>query len=117
MKWSNHPSLRSDGVALPDFRGLITTADGSKVLVSCTGQTVFVPRESETVAGQLLMALFESENQGYTWLNSEVCVAEGIHDPQNPLLAPATAGFARLASCLHDARKTTCQRNADHGTC
>jgi hypothetical protein len=28
LKWSNHPSLRSDGVALPDFRGVISTADG-----------------------------------------------------------------------------------------
>ncbi len=26
MTSSNHPSLRSDGVALPDFRGVITTA-------------------------------------------------------------------------------------------
>lgn len=33
IKWSNHPSVRSDGVALPDLRALISTADGAKVLV------------------------------------------------------------------------------------
>jgi hypothetical protein len=84
MKWSNHPSMRSDGVALPDLRGVIATADGSKVVVSCTGRTVFVLRGSERVGRQLLMVLFESEDKGYTWLNSEVCVGEGVHDPQNP---------------------------------
>ena len=84
IKWSNHPSVRSDGVALPDFRGVISTADGAKVLVSLTGRTVFLPRENETVGRQLLMALFESDDEQYAWLNREVCIAEGIHDPQNP---------------------------------
>jgi uncharacterized protein DUF3237 len=84
IKWSNHPSLRSDGVALPDFRGVISTADDAKVLVSLTGRTVFVPRGNQTVGRQLLMALFESDDEQYTWLNSEVGIAEGIHDPQNP---------------------------------
>jgi hypothetical protein len=64
LKWSNHPSLRSDGVALPDFRGVISTADGAKVQVSLTGRTVFVPRGNETVGRQLLMALFESDDAG-----------------------------------------------------
>jgi hypothetical protein len=83
IKWSNHPSLRSDGVALPDFRGVISTADGAKVLVSFTGRTVFVPRGNETVGRQLLMALFESDDEHYAWLNSEVGIAEGVHE-QNP---------------------------------
>ena len=83
IKWSNHPSLRSDGVALPDFRGVISTAGGAKVLVSFTGRTVFVPRGNETVGRQLLMALFESDDEQYAWLNSEVGIAEGVHE-QNP---------------------------------
>jgi hypothetical protein len=84
LTWSNHPSLRSDGVALPDFRGVITTADGSKVMISFTGRTAFVPRGTETVGRQLLMVLFESEDEDYTWLNTEVCVGEGVHDPHPP---------------------------------
>jgi hypothetical protein len=27
------------------------------------------------------MALFESDDEQYTWLNSEVGIAEGVHDP------------------------------------
>ena len=50
IKWSNHPSLRSDGVALPDFRGVISTADGAKVLVSFAGRTVNDQTESDTRA-------------------------------------------------------------------
>ena len=65
LQWSNHPSLRSDGVALPDFRGVISTADGARVLVSFTGRTAFVPRGNETVGRQLLMALFESDDEHY----------------------------------------------------
>ncbi len=35
-------------------------------------------------AAHLLMALFESDAEGYTRLNNEVCVAEGVADPRNP---------------------------------
>jgi hypothetical protein len=90
LRWSNHPSLRSDGVALPDFRGVISTADGAKVLVSFTGRTVFVPRGHQTVGRQLLLALFESDDEQYAWLNSEVGIAEGVHDPQHPPSRAAT---------------------------
>ena len=41
-------------------------------------------RGSERVGRQLLMVLFESEDKGYTWLNSEVCVGEGVHGPHPP---------------------------------
>jgi len=64
--------------------GVISTADGAKVLVCFTGRTVFVPRGNEMVGRPLLMALFESDDEQYAWLNSEVCIAEGIHDPQSP---------------------------------
>jgi Protein of unknown function (DUF3237) len=83
MRWSNHPARRSDAVALPDFRGVISTADGAKVLVSLTGRTVFESRGDERVGRQLVMALFESDDEQYAWLNNEVGVAEGIFDPQN----------------------------------
>jgi hypothetical protein len=41
-------------------------------------------RQSGTVGRALLMALFESEDEGYSWLNNEVCIVEGVHDPQSP---------------------------------
>ena len=38
MKWSNHSYTRNDGLNAPNCRGLITTADGSKVLFDLTGR-------------------------------------------------------------------------------
>lgn len=60
------------------------SAISTSTFPSPTGRTVFVPRGDETVGRQLLMALFESDDEQYAWLNSEVCIAEGVHDPQNP---------------------------------
>ncbi len=81
LRWSNHPTRRGDGVMLPSARGAITTADGAIVLCDLTGRTVFVTIDGETVGRQLLMTLFESEDERYTWLNETVCIAEGAIDP------------------------------------
>ncbi len=78
VKWSNQPSGRGDGVMLPSARGVITTIDGAEVMFDLTGRTVFVDQPSgETVGRQLLMTLFETENDSYKWLNNTVCVTEG----------------------------------------
>jgi hypothetical protein len=82
FKWSNHSSHRPDSVALPDIRGVITTVDGSEVLVCLTGRAIWRAQGDEHVAHLLLMALFESGSDGYSWLNNEVCMAEGVLDPQ-----------------------------------
>ncbi len=78
---SNHSSTRSDGVVMPEMRGVITTADGRKLVVSFTGRTVFVDRENGKAGRALFMVLFESEDKGYSWLNNEVCFAEGLIPP------------------------------------
>jgi hypothetical protein len=39
---------------------------------------------NETVGRQLLMALFESDDEHYAWLNSEVSTAEGVHARRTP---------------------------------
>ena len=80
-QWSNQPNRRGDGVMLPNTRGVVTTADSAEVLFDLTGRTVFVDRDGETVGRQLLMALFESEHDRYSWLNNVVCMAEGAIDP------------------------------------
>jgi len=81
VQWSNHPRGRSDGAMMPAARGVITTADGADVMFELTGRTVFVSRGSETVGRQLLMTLFESEDDSYRWLNDTVCMTEGRIDP------------------------------------
>ncbi len=83
VKWSNQPSGRGDGVMLPCARGVITTVDGAEVMFDLTGRTVFVDQPSgDTVGRQLLMTLFETENDSYEWLNNTVCVTEGKIDPE-----------------------------------
>jgi hypothetical protein len=66
---------------MPAARGVITTADGADVLFELSGRTVFVTQGSETVGRQLLMTLFDSEDDRYRWLNDTVCMTEGRIDP------------------------------------
>jgi hypothetical protein len=81
VQWSNHPTGRGDGTMLPSARGVITTADGAEVVFDLTGRTVFLQHAGETVGRQLLMTLFETEDQRYRWLNDTVCMTEGAIDP------------------------------------
>jgi len=86
VQWSNQPRRRGDGTMLPNARGVITTGDGGEVLFDLTGRTVWVEREGERVGRQLLMALFESEDERYNWLNNAVCMAEGVIDPETLII-------------------------------
>ena len=65
---------------LPNARAAIRTYDGAVVVLDLTGRTVFVESGGESVGRQLLLALFESEDDRYSWLNNAVCVAEGAID-------------------------------------
>ncbi|MEP6666327.1 MAG: DUF3237 family protein [Nocardioidaceae bacterium] len=81
VRWSNHPTRRGDGTMLPNVRGLITTTDNAHVMFDLTGRTVWVEIHGETTGRQLLMTLFEAEDERYTWLNNIVCISEGAIDP------------------------------------
>jgi Protein of unknown function (DUF3237) len=82
VQWSNQPRRRGDGVMLPDVRGVITTSEGVEVFVDLCGRTVFVDKDGGQVGSQLLMTLFESEDERYSWLNNAVCMTEGAIDPE-----------------------------------
>ena len=77
VRWSNHPARRGDGAMLPAVRGLIETEDGAEVVFDLTGRTVWVDRDGVSTGRQLLLCLFESEDEAYLWLNNSVCVIEG----------------------------------------
>ena len=77
VRWVNHPHRRSDGAMLPDAHGVIQTDDGTVVMFSLRGRTVFTP---EGAGRQLLATLFEAEDERYQWLNSTFCVLEGLID-------------------------------------
>ncbi len=74
LRWVNHPRGRSDGAMLPDTHGIIRTDDDAVVIFSFQGRTVF--KDDKGV--QLLTVLFEAEDERYKWLNTTLCVLEGI---------------------------------------
>ena len=81
VQWSNHPTRRGDGAMLPSARGVITTHEGPEVIFDLSGRTVWVDSGGVSTGRQLLMALFEAEEEPYTWLNDTMCVVEGGIDP------------------------------------
>jgi Protein of unknown function (DUF3237) len=72
--WSNYPRRRTDGRMLPNVRGLITTHDRASILFELRGRTIF---EGDQPGRQTLVGWFESDHEGYRWLNDVVCIAEG----------------------------------------
>lgn len=86
VRWSNQPRRRGDGSMLPNARGVIVTPDGADVLFDLTGRTTWVEQGGTSVGRQLLMTLFESEAEAYSWLNNTLCVAEGRIDPETLVL-------------------------------
>jgi hypothetical protein len=74
-RFVNHARRRSDGVNLPDAHGIIRTDDGAVVLFTMQGRT---QPASDGKRRQLLTVLFEADDERYQWLNSAVCVLEGV---------------------------------------
>lgn len=82
VRWVNHPRRRSDGAMLPDAHGIIQTNDGTQVLFSLHGRTVWVDAGGRRKGRQVLMVLFEADDERYRWLNASVCILEGVIDPE-----------------------------------
>ena len=59
---------------LPKVRGVVTTADGTEVILDLTGRTTF---DESGVGHQALFVLFEAEHPTYIWLNDLICVGDG----------------------------------------
>jgi len=74
LRWVNHPHRRSDGVMLPEAHGVILTDDRATLLFSLQGRTTFAGSQGH----QVLQVLFETEAERYRWLNSAMCVLEGV---------------------------------------
>ena len=92
LRWVNHPHRRSDEVMLPNLHGVIVTEDGAVVMFSLQGRTYF-----EGVTGkQLLLVTFEAEDKRYTWLNTALCVLEGLIDGERLSMT------ARVYACIHE---------------
>jgi hypothetical protein len=94
VRWVNHPRRRSDTAMLPDAHGVITTEDGATVLFSLGGRTVW--SEDGSRGGQSLCVLFEAEHERYRWLNGQLCVLEGVIDPERLVMR------ARAYVCVNE---------------
>jgi hypothetical protein len=92
VRWVNHPHRRSDGVMLPDTHGVIMTEDGAAILFTMQGRTVFAQGQGQ----QLLTLLFETDAEAYRWLNTSVCVLEGLVDGKMSIMR------ARIYACRND---------------
>jgi hypothetical protein len=92
LRWVNHPHRRSDGIMLPDAHGIILTQDHCVVLFTLQGRTVFEKEQGK----QLLSVIFEAEAEPYRWLNSTLCVLEGLIDGERLEMR------ARVYACRSD---------------
>jgi len=92
-RWMNNARRRSDGVNLPDVHGIVRTDDDAFVLFTLQGRTL--PAQDDR-RRQLLTVLFEAQEERYRWLNTAVCVLEG-------LISPGTGSMrARVYVCVHE---------------
>lgn len=92
LRWVNHPHRRSDGAMLPDVHGVILTDDGATVMFNLQGRTFFEGKTGK----QLLLTNFEAEDERYLWLNSALCVLEGVIDAERLIMR------ARVYACVHE---------------
>jgi hypothetical protein len=92
-RWANHARRRSDGVNLPDAHGVIRTDDGAFVLFTLQGRTL--PAQDDK-RRQLLTVLFEADDERYRWLNTAVCVLEGVIAPGSGVMR------ACIYACVHE---------------
>ena len=92
VRWVNHPHRRSDRTMLPDAHGVIVTDDGALIMFSLQGRTFF---EHDT-GKQVLTTIFEAEDQRYRWLNTTMCILEGV------ISAERGSMRARVYACIHE---------------
>lgn len=63
----------------PDVRGVVTTEDGSKVLITMQGYNV--PSDPQSVESAITATLtFGTSDERYRWLNRVIAVVEGERD-------------------------------------
>jgi hypothetical protein len=91
-RFANHALRRSDGVNIPMVEGVCRTDDGAFLLFSMTGRTL--PVSDDGFRRQNLTVLFQTEAEKYAWLNTAVCVLEGLISPDGMR--------ARVLECIHE---------------
>jgi len=79
LRGANYPRRRSDGVLVPDFRGVLETDDGATVLFAWHG----LLRSGENGMRELLGSITHlSDDERYRRLNDVVCALAGEVRPR-----------------------------------
>ena len=81
VRWSNHPSRREDGVLMPDAHGVIDTDDGARIIFHLGGYSHPI-EDAPTLRAIVSPATFETDDDGYRWLNDVIAVGDGTIDFQ-----------------------------------
>jgi hypothetical protein len=74
MRGANHPHRRTDLTYVPDFQGVIETADGATIMFELRGYGRREPVPNRQVVG---FATHISSDERYRWLNDTVCAIAG----------------------------------------
>lgn len=91
-RFVNHPHRRSDGLMLADLHGVLVTDEGATILFTFQGRVPFTDRKGKP----MFTTLFETEDDRYRWLNSTLCVLEGVIDFETLNMR------ARIYLCVHE---------------
>lgn len=81
LRWANHARRREDGVWCPDLHGVVTTEDGTKVLINMEGYNV-VEKVPSVRSAITAVCTFGSADARYRWLNAVIAIVEGVRDQQ-----------------------------------
>jgi hypothetical protein len=76
---ANFPRKRTDGVLVPEFRGVLETDDDATVLFEWRGLAVRTDFGTRRLLGSLVHTTDDSR---YLWLNDRVCAVEGEVRPR-----------------------------------
>src|SRR5438309_10862450 len=76
-RWANHARRREDGVWCPDLHGVVTTENGTKVLINVE---VYHAGEKVPSANSAITAVCTcvADDATYRWLNAVIATAVGL---------------------------------------
>lgn len=74
LRGANHPRRRTDLTFMPDFQGVIETADGAVIMFDYRGYgRAYPPGRRQIVS----TATHTTADERYAWLNDAICVGAG----------------------------------------
>ena len=80
LRGANYPRRRTDNTLVPDFRGVLQTADGAAVLFAWHGYARASSGGMRELVGSVTHV---SDDERYRWLNDVVCTLTGEVRPRS----------------------------------